>query len=36
MDAFAGTWSASEKNDFVWDIPDDYELYIREGSVKQD
>lgn len=31
QDVFAGTWSASDKNDFVWAMPDNYEQYIREG-----
>ena len=31
-DAFAGTWTAAEKNDFAWVMPDDYETYIRNGS----
>ena len=29
--ALAGTWSAADRNDFVWALPDDYETHIREG-----
>ena len=32
MNEFAGTWTASEKNDFVWTMPDNYEKYIRNRS----
>ena len=32
IESWAGTWSASEKNDFVWVMPDNYEQYIRTGS----
>ena len=33
MNELAGTWSATEKNDFVWVLPDDYKKYIRnEGT----
>ena len=31
MSAFAGTWAAADKNDFVWVFPTDYETYVREG-----
>jgi hypothetical protein len=30
--ALAGTWSAADKNDFVWALPDNYEEYVREGT----
>lgn len=33
MNELAGTWGATEKNDFVWVLPDDYKKYIRnEGT----
>lgn len=32
IEELAGTWSASEKNDFVWVMPNDYTAVIRTGS----
>ena len=32
IEALAGTWTAAEKNDFVWVYPDNYEVIIRTGS----
>lgn len=32
IEELAGTWSASDKNDFVWVLPNDYEQYVRNGS----
>ena len=32
ISALAGTWSAADKNDFVWVFPDNYETVIRNGS----
>ena len=31
-DVFAGTWTAADKNDFVWIIPEKYEIVIRNES----
>jgi hypothetical protein len=32
IEALAGTWTAAEKNDFVWVYPDNYEEIIRTGN----
>lgn len=30
----AGYWTAEDKNDFVWMLPDDYQNWVRTGSEK--
>lgn len=34
MSAFAGTWTAKDRNDFVWVMPDNYETLIRTTSLR--
>lgn len=32
IEELSGIWGASDKNDFVWVLPSDYEQYVRTGS----